>query len=201
GTRMIGADLADGTSVDATDVIIATDSAPALALAGSVGVRLPETTNALGSTSLYFAADRAPLPGRSLWLNAETNAVISHAVTLTEVAPEYGSGKHLLVATAVGEAADLDDNALDEAARAMLSRMAALGKAGSLPELSRIAVMRVPYSQFSQPPGFEVQQPAIAGAPTGLWRASEHLHSSSLEGAARGGQLAATALLAHHAGT
>ena len=199
--RIAGVVLADGTAFEATDVVIATEPAAAVTLAGSAGVRLHENMNALGSTSLYFVSDRAALPGRSLWLNAEPEAVISHAVTLTEIAPEYAPGKHLLVATAVGEAAALDDKALDESARAALSRMMRVGTAESLPELSRVAIMRIPYAQFSQPPGFTVQQPVPDSAPAGLWRASELMHSSSLEGAARGGQSAARALLARNAGT
>jgi hypothetical protein len=59
-----------------------------------------------------------------------------------------------------------------------------------------VAIDRVPYAQFAQPPGARARRtPATAGLP-GLWRASETAHSSSLEGAARGGRLAADALLA-----
>jgi hypothetical protein len=54
----------------------------------------------------------------------------------------------------------------------------------------------VPYAQFPQPPGARARRtPATAGLP-GLWRASETAHSSSLEGAARGGALTAAAILA-----
>jgi hypothetical protein len=59
-----------------------------------------------------------------------------------------------------------------------------------------VAIERVPYAQFPQPPGARARRtPASAGLP-GLWRASETAHSSSLEGAARGGGLAAQAILA-----
>jgi hypothetical protein len=136
----------------------------------------------------------SPIPGKALWLNAEPNAVISHAVTLTDVAPEYATGgRVLLAATAVGAAADRDDAALDATARAELARMG--GLSAEAVGFERVALWRVPYAQFAQPPGWREQRPSIACGIPGLWRASEVLHSSSLEGAARGGAQAAQALL------
>ena len=76
-----------------------------------------------------------------------------------------------------------------------VARMAAEVKTASL---SRVAVWRVPYAQFAQPPGGREHRPTIACGIPGLWRASEVLHSSSLEGAARGGQDAARAVLQPH---
>jgi hypothetical protein len=64
--------------------------------------------------------------------------------------------------------------------------------------LTRAAIWRVPYAQFAQPPGWRDHRPTIACGIPGLWRASEVLHSSSLEGAARGGQDAARAVLQPH---
>ncbi len=199
--RVVAVVLDDGELINASDVVIATEPAAASALAATANVHLTEQIASRGSTSLYFTANSAPLPGRSLWLNGASNAVISHAVTLTEVVPEYAQGKHLLVATAVGESANLPDSQLDEFARRELSQMSTVGNVGLLPALTRVAIMRVPFSQFAQPPGFTPAKPEFNNAPLGLWRASELMHSSSLEGAARGGQTAARALLARNAGT
>lgn len=193
--RMTGVTLDDGTALDASDVVLATDAPSASALAQTIGVAIRTGLTGVGSTSLYYSAARAPLRGTSLWLNASPNAIVGHAVTLTEIAPEYATGKHLLVATAVGPPADLSDSALNDAALRELSRMAVVGGEGALPALTPVAIMRVPYSQFAQPPGFTLDGASIAGAPAGLWRASERLHSSSLEGAARGGRAAAMALI------
>jgi hypothetical protein len=166
----------------------------AATLAATAGVTLPEPTGARGCTTLYFTARTTPIPGKALWLNANEDAVVSHAVTLTDVAPEYASnGRTLIAATMLGDAATLADEALDSAARRELCAM------GNVPEaraaLERVALWRVPYSQYEQAPGWRQQRPSIACGLPGLWRASETLHSSSLEGAARGGEMAATALL------
>jgi hypothetical protein len=58
----------------------------------------------------------------------------------------------------------------------------------------------VPYAQFAQRPGAVARRTPAAGGVPGLWRASETSHSSSLEGAARGGRLAAQGILGADAG-
>lgn len=165
------------------------------------------SAGALGCATVYFAAPEAPLPGSAIWLEGGAAGegreapVVSHAVTLTEVAPEYATasavhGRHLLAATAVGEGAELDDETLVRRAESDVRAMRAAGRFGAMPALTPVAVERVPYAQFAQPPGARARRtPASLGMP-GLWRASETAHSSSLEGAARGGALAAAAILA-----
>jgi hypothetical protein len=115
-------------------------------------------------------------------------------VTLTDVAPEYASnGRTLIAATILGDAATLPDDTLDAVARRELCAMGSVSE--SRAALERVALWRVPYSQFEQAPGWRNQRPSIACGIPGLWRASETLHSSSLEGAARGGEMAAKAIL------
>ncbi len=192
--RVTGVRLADDTIIDAAQVVLATDAPSAVALARSMGISLPEPAGARGCTTLYYTARATPIPGKALWLNANADAVISHAVTLTDVAPEYANdGRTLIAATAVGAPADFDDATLDAAARRELARMGNVSAGRA--ELERVALWRVPYSQFAQPPGWREHRPGVAGGMPGLWRASETLHSSSLEGAARGGEMAAKAIL------
>jgi len=193
--RASGVTLDDGSHLDASDVVLATEPRGAAILATTVGVTLSVPDGARGCTTLYYTTPRSPLPGKALWLNAEPNAVISHAITLTDVAPEYASGRQLLAATALGEAATLPDDLLDDAARREIAMMASASGDHAAPVLTRLAIWRIPYAQFAQPPGWREQRPTIACGIPGLWRASEVLHSSSLEGAARGGQAAARALL------
>ena len=194
--HVIGVTLDDGSRFAATQVVLATDPVAAAALAMTAGARLDVPTGAHGCTSLYYRTSRSPLPGKALWLNANPTAVISHAVTISDVAPEYApAGTALLAATAVGDAATMDDASLDAAARREIAAMAtAAGHRGS-EALEQVAIWRVPYAQFAQPPRWREQRPSVACGLPGLWRASEFLHSSSLEGAARGGQAAAQALL------
>lgn len=195
--RITGVTLDDGSRFDAEHVVLATDPVAAAAIAATAGVQLEIPSGTRGCTTLYYHTPTTPLPGKALWLNANPQAVISHAVTLSDVAPEYApTGTSLVAATAIGSAAALDDEALDRAARTEIAGMANAAK-GSVAsaELNRLAVWRVPYAQFAQPPGWREKRPTIGCGIPGLWRASEYLHSSSLEGAARGGQSAARALL------
>jgi len=192
--RVTGVRLDDDAIIEAAQVVIATDAPMAARLAASVSVTLPEPTGARGCTTLYFTARRSPIPGKALWLNADPNAIVSHAVTLTDVAPEYATGgRTLIAATTVGTPADFDDDTLEAAARRELCLMGNM--TADAAGLERVALWRVPYSQYEQAPGWREQRPSIACGMPGLWRASETLHSSSLEGAARGGEMAAKALL------
>jgi phytoene dehydrogenase-like protein len=202
--RATGVVLAGGEVLPAAQVIIATDAPAAARLAATAGVQIATPSGARGTTTLYFTTRGvSPIPGRALWLNADAAAVISHAVTITDVAPDYAPrGVSLIAASAVGDAADRSDAELESAARRELAAMAiAAGDAGAemkTAALSRVAIWRVPYAQFAQPPGWQDHRPTVACGIAGLWRASEVLHSSSLEGAARGGQDAARAVLHSH---
>ncbi|MEO7998441.1 MAG: FAD-dependent oxidoreductase [Gemmatimonadaceae bacterium] len=196
-----GVVLDDGSTLAAVDVVLAVATPAAVPLASTAGVVMDAGATGVGDTSLYFVSNRAPLRGKSLWLNGDMNAVISHAITLTEVAPEYAPGKSLLVATALGKAAHMSDELLEQSARKELAHFATVASASPLPEMKLAVIWRVPYSQFVQPPGFQPSPAAISSNVRGLWRASELLHSSSLEGAARGGRAAAMALLGMTAGT
>ena len=193
-----GVVLDDGSRFEAAHVVLATDPSSAAAIAATAGITLEVPTGAHGCTTLYYHSRQPLLPGKALWLNADPNAVVSHAVTLTEVAPEYAPpGVALLAATAVGPTAALPDDELDARARTELAAMAAAAGTAVAPgdDLNRLAIWRVPYAQFAQPPGWRGHRPTIACGVPGVWRASEFLHSSSLEGAARGGQSAAQAIL------
>ncbi len=202
--RVTGVVLASGDVMPAAQVIMATDAPAAARLAATAGVQIATPLGARGTTTLYFTTSGAsPIPGRALWLNADASAVISHAVTITDVAAEYAPrGVSLIAASAVGDAADRSDADLEAAARQELAAMAkAAGDAAAevkTTALSRVAVWRVPYAQFAQPPGWREHRPTIACGIPGLWRASEVLHSSSLEGAARGGRDAARVVLQSH---
>lgn len=192
--RADGVVLDDGRELAASHVVLATDFVSARAFAATAGITLGGPTGAVGCTTLHYVADRAVLPGRALYLNARADATVSHAITLTEVAPSYAPpGRHLVSATVLGAAADQPDDALDRAVRSDLARMATQ----STPlALEHVATWRVPLSQYAQPVDRgDVVPPTARTALPGLVLASEILHSSSLEGAARGGQMAARAVL------
>ena len=87
--RVTGVVLAGGDVMPAAQVIMATDAPAAARLAATAGVQIATPSGARGTTTLYFTTSGAsPIPGRALWLNADASAVMSHAVTITDVAPE-----------------------------------------------------------------------------------------------------------------
>jgi len=198
--RASGVVTRDGSVHAASQVVLATETPAAARLAQSVGVSLALPTESRGCTTLYYTAARTPIPGRALWLNADVDAVVSHAITLTDVAPEYSrSGCPLIAATCLGETATLDDATLDARAQSELLRLH--GAPASETRLERLAIWRVPYAQFAQPPGWWAGRPQATTPCPGLFLAGEMLHSSSLEGAARGAAAAASAVTSARATT
>jgi phytoene dehydrogenase-like protein len=192
--RACGVTLDDGTTLDADAVVLATDPWTTTTLAATAGVDIAPPTGARGCTTLWFAARTPLLPGTALWLNAARDATTSHAITITEVAPSYApAGWTLTAATAVGDAATLDEATLEARTRADLTRMA--GR--PLPtDAMVLATWRVPHSQYPQPPGATGRRAVARTGLPGLVLGGEALHTSSLEGAARGGLAAAAALAA-----
>ncbi len=189
----VGVTLEDGTEMRAANVVVATDLITAHALAATANVSLDEPRRVLGCTTIYYSSGAALLPGRALWLNARPDATVSHAIAITEVAPSYApSGMHLIAATVLGRKATAADDVLDAEVRADLAQMAPNGGAVAL---ERLAVWRVPLAQFAQTVRGVLPQASAVTSMRGLFRASEVLHSSSLDGAARGGQMAARAVL------
>lgn len=190
--QVAGVTLDDGTTLDADRVVLATDPWTLADLAATAGVTLAPPAESRGCTTLWLASRTPLLAGTALWLNAAPDATVSHAITITEVAPEYApAGMTLTAATIVGEPATLDDATLAERTRADLARL----RGSALPaDTTVLATWRVPRSQYPQPPGSVGRRVPARTALPGLLVASEALHSSSLEGAARGGVAAAAAI-------
>lgn len=193
GGRAAGVVLADGSVQHGADVVLCTDAPAAAALAMAAGISMPNLPSAaLGCTTVYLASNTSLLPGRALTLNAAEHPVISHAITISDVAPEYSPpGQHLIAMTAIGEAAVASDQVLE---RAAISELAMMRRASVHAAVRVVAIERVPYSQFVQPPGYPTHRPSASTTLGGLWYGGEGLHSSSLDGAARAGQYVAAAI-------
>jgi phytoene dehydrogenase-like protein len=191
--RMCGVVLAGGETVSASTVVLACDPPSIAALAITVRVHVEIPTQSLGCATVYLQSKTPLLAGTALWLNASPDATVSHAITISNVAPSYAPpGSSLTAATVLGAAAVLDDAELIPRIR---TDLAVMGKNRETALAELLAVWRVPYSQYAQPPGTLGRRvPAETEAP-GLFLASEIGHTSSLEGAARGGIAAADAVV------
>jgi phytoene dehydrogenase-like protein len=184
--------LDNGETVQTSRVVLAGDPPSVTALAHTADVRVATPVGALGCTSVYLSSPSPLLDGDALWLNTAATATVSHAITITNVAPSYAPpGVSLTVATVLGDAATLDDEELVRRVRADLS---AMDRKASVATAELRAVWRVPYSQYAQPPGSVSRRVSVETGVPGLFIASEAGHTSSLEGAARGGLAAGVAV-------
>ncbi len=188
-----GAILDSGETIGGSCVVLACEppAIASLAMTAQVHVAVPDAS--LGCTTLYLRSVEPLLDGDALWLNAAPAGTVSHAITLSNVAPSYAPPNACLTAaTMLGASAVLDDVDLISRVRADLFAMAGKSECASA-EL--LAIWRVPYSQYAQPPGSTKRRVAVETATRGLFIASEMGHTSSLEGAARGGIAAAEAVM------
>ena len=184
--RVVGIRRADGETVLADAVILATAALEVAQIAG-----LPVPTTAMGTVTLYWEGDHALTTQRKLWLNANDDAFVNNAAPLTVVAPSYApAGRHLLSATVLG-VPDLSDAELF--ARAENDLLELCGPA--VQHYRRLRMYRIPYAQFAQPPGIHPTLPANRTVYPGLYVAGEFTEASSINAAMISGEKAARALL------
>ncbi len=171
--------------LEATHVVVATDPPEIERL---TGVAVP--SEGVGSSYLYYAAD-APLDAEPRLLLNAGQGYVNNALWLSNVNPYLAPpGRHLLAVTALG-AEGLDDENLDR--RVRLELAAWYGEAAG--QLRLLKVIRLPFAQFAQPPGFSA---ALAGNETPLrnvYLASEVTSMSSVQGAMESGERAAALIL------
>lgn len=184
---------AGGETIPATDVVVATDPPTAHRLTGIASIPVEP----VGCTTVYLTASEdggvTPPLGRRLALDGTGTLAVNHLAPLSIVAPSYAPrGKHLLAAVLLGEwARHPDDEAVARRARDDAARMM-----GHEPGAWRpLATVRVPFSQYAQPPGIYGTLPDVITPTTGLYLAGEATVDSSHNGAVTSGELAAAAVL------
>lgn len=196
GTRVerviIEAGRATGVAVEgrvqpAAAVIIATDPPAARALTGIDA--LPDQRDGVGSLTVFLAGRRDPGVAPCLILDGTGRLTLNHLAPLSTVQPAYApSGSYLLAAVIVGKRLDEGDNAtLSVRARDDVATL--LGHAPG--DWDIVQTVRVPFSQFAQPPGIYVRLPGNQTATEGLFLASEATVDSSYNGAIASGEAAA----------
>lgn len=187
GGKVSGVVLENGERIDATQVVVATDSPTAAQLTGR---SLP--TQPVSSTYLYFAGETQLYTQRKIVLNANADAFINNAVLMTNIAPTYAPPrKHLLAVTVLGSP-EGDDEQLARRCRAELAQWY---PDADLTRWKLVKTYRIPFSQFAQPPGIYEQLPDNRTAIEGLYLAGEYTKSSSIQGAMHSGEHAAKAIL------
>lgn len=180
--RVVGVRVGDEEE-EADRVVVATD-APA---AGRL-TEVPVPEGAVGQVCAYYRTDR-PVGGKKIMLNSEEAPFVNNAVQISNVSPLYAPrGEHLLTVVSLG-GFELSDEEVFRRGAADVSRW--------YPglELSPLAVYRVPYSQFDQPPGIHGRLPANRTETSGLVLAGEYTEDSSINGSMLSGEKAARGVL------
>ena len=103
-------------------------------------------------------------------------------------------GQHLLAVTVLG-LLELDDGALEDAVRSELSAWY-----GDVSSLRLLEIVRLPFAQFAQPPGFSDTLLDHTTPLPNVLIASEANSMSSVQGAMESGEEAAAMLLGDAAG-
>jgi phytoene dehydrogenase-like protein len=188
-----GVRLATGETEAAEAIVLATPAPEAARLSG-----LPMPAGQLGTMTLYLAGDASLWSGGKIFLHANREPFINNAAMVTNSAPEQApEGKHLLSLTALGippgDDASLYDRALTDLRRMLAGDRAALN---ALETYRPLALYRIPYAQFAQPPGVADTLPENRTSIPGLYFAAEFTGGSSINAALESGEKAAALLLA-----
>ena len=190
--RVKGVRLEAGETVSGDAVVVATAAPEAARLTGQ---RTPQ--GQVGTVCLYFAGTEPVFSGRKIALHANQNAFVNNVAPLTTIAPTLApKGKHLLSASVLG-VPEGDDVTLYARALADIKRMFAgdLAALTALAAYRPLALYRIPYGQFAQPPGVYPTLPENQTKTPGLYLAGEFTAASSLNAAMRSGEKCAATIL------
>ena len=182
GSRVVGVSV-DGEEHEADAVVMGTDAPTAARLAGA-----PVPEGSVGQVCVYYATDGLDA-GKKIVLNAEEGGFVNNAVQISAVAPSYAPrGRHLLSVVALG-VFDLPDDEIYRRGIEDVSRW--YPQANFEP----LAVYRVPYAQFAQPPSVHEKLPENRTGIPGLVLAGEYTEDSSINGSMLSGEKAAGEVL------
>jgi hypothetical protein len=178
GNRVVGVRAA-GVEHEADAVVVATEAPVVGKLSGE---KVPEES--VGEVCLYYETDGLG-SGKKIMLNAEDGAFVNNAVEMSNVSERYAPpGRHLLCAVALG-GLDLPDAELYRRGIEDVSRW--YPKASFEP----LALYRIPYGQFAQPPDVHRKLPKNRTDTPGLVLAGEYTEDSSINGSMLSGEKAA----------
>lgn len=170
--------LEGGDTISADAVVLATGATEAARLVGS------EDPGWNGVTSMWLAADEAPLDEPVLVLNGEGVSPINSMVVMSNVCPSYApNGRHLLVASSPST-----DPELPGAMRGQLREW--FGDKADTWEDVRVDVIEK--AQPKQLPGHDGRAPLALD--NGVWIAGDHRRDASINGALGSGRAVAQAV-------
>jgi protoporphyrinogen oxidase len=190
--RYTGAILEGGEPVMGDVVVVST---PAPEAARLTGLKMPEGRTS--TINLYYSGTVPLYAGKKLVLNANPDPFINNLVLVTNVSPEHApAGQHLLSCTVLGVPDESDEilyqKGLDDLKRIFKGDAKA---EAALEGYRPLAVYRIPYGQFAQPPGIHPTLPDNRSGRPGLFFAAEFTEASSQNAAMISGEKAAKLIL------
>ena len=184
-------ELADGSSMKARDVVVATDGPAAAAILpaearGSTAVRRWKPTRLVA-----FAATSSPLTSRTLVVNGGDVGPVDNLTVPSDVAAGYAPPGATLVTVSIrGDWLGADGD-LPEAVR----RQARPWFGDSVRSWEHLATIHVPRSLPDESPAARRTRPPRPGLATGLWICGDHCAAASINGALGSGRRCAAAML------
>jgi phytoene dehydrogenase-like protein len=177
--------LDDGTTVDAREVIVATDGAMAAKLLDGA------TPDFKATVTSYFAAPQAPVDEPMLVLDGEGTGPVNHVAVMSNVSPDYApAGMHLVSASGVDAAAE-DPEGFVAAAPAQLRRWFG----ASVDRWEHLRTYRIADALPRHPAGSLGGRSGGRRA-EGLVVAGDYMEFGAIQGALLSGRRAAEAVLA-----
>jgi len=185
GDRVVGARTAAGEEHEADAVVVATEAPAAARLAGAA---VPE--GSVGQVCAYYATGPEGLGiGRKIALNADEGGFLNNVAEVSAVSPSYAPEGRGLISAVSLSGFELSDREVYEKGLAQLHAW--------YPEveLEPLAVYRIPFAQFDQPPGIHERLPGNRTGTRGLFLAGEYTEDSSINGSMLSGEKAALEVL------
>jgi phytoene dehydrogenase-like protein len=182
--------VADGTSVRAEHVVVATEGPAAAELLGAG--RLGHVAPGRGTVTFWYRATRSPVGGPHLVLDADGSGPVNNLAVMSDVAPGYAPAGASSIAASVVGVPDVTPADLDRQVRRQLTGW----YGGVVASWDLLRVDTVPYAQPRQ----DVEDlPTLArevrvGPRT--WVCGDHRDTGSIQGALVSGRRCADVLLA-----
>jgi len=179
----------DGEAMQADHVVVATDGPAAADL---LGPRLHDgPAPGRGTVTVYLGADRSPVGGPHLVLDADGSGLVNNLAVMSDVAPHYAPPGRSLVAVSIVGLPDLGEGELLRAVRSQLR-----GWYGDeVADWDHVASYRIRYAQPRQDVSDLPTLTRQVRVDPRTWVCGDHRDTGSIQGALVSGRRTADALL------
>lgn len=190
--RFTGARLESGEKVTGDVLVVAVPAPEAARLTGQ-----PMPKGQTSTVNLYYSGPVPVYRAKKLVLNANPRPFVNNLIQVTNVSPQHAPpGQHLLSCTVLGVPEESDEVLYKKGLEDLGRIFQGDARAGAaLARYKPLALYRIPYGQFDQPPGIHRTLPGNHSGQPGLYFASEFTEASSQNAAMISGEKAAQLIL------